>query len=508
MPSKKRLIINMLANALAFTVQFGINFFLTPYIVSTLGSEAYGFIPLVNNIIGYASIITVALDSISARFITIEITRGNYQKANSYFNSVLLADTILALLLMMPSLLFILKINDIINVPVDLLVDVQLTFFFAFLTFFVNLIFAVIGCCYYVKNRVDLNAKRSIESNIIRACILIALFTLNKPHIFFVTITTAVVAMYLFACNVHYSRKLTPELRVDLHKFSFLVIKEMLSTGVWNSINALSSTLLTGLDLLLANIFLGASQSGEYALVKTVPNFICQLVIVVLSAFVPEFNILYAKGDKKELLKSVDFSLRIMGYLVTIPIGFLIVFGKEFFSAWVPGQNVDLLQQLSIMTLLPLIAICGTDSITKIYTVTNKLRTPAIFMIIMGILNATGDYLLFTFTSLGIWVIPCVSFIVNIIIQLLFTPIFGAYCLHLKWNTFYLSIARSCSCAIVVISVSLLFKFIIQPQGWFSLFLTGFLCSILSLIFSFFIAFDKDVRVRIVAILKSKLQKQ
>lgn len=497
----------MAANALAFAVQFGINFFLTPYIVSTLGSEAYGFIPLVNNIIGYAAIITVALDSISARFITIEITRGNTTKANAYFNSVLLADTILALAMLLPSALFMLNMNGIIDIPPRLIADVQLTFFFAFITFFINLVFAVIGCCYYVKNRVDLNAKRTIESNILRAAILITLFTLSRPHIYYIPLTTTLVAVFLIACNFHYSRKLTPELTIDPRRFSLPIVREMLSTGVWNSLNQLSSTLLTGLDLLLANMFLGAVQSGEYALVKTVPNFILQLVIMVLSAFVPEFNILYAKNRKKDLLDSVDFSLRIMGFLVTMPIGFLMVFGKEFFEAWVPGQDSSLLQGLSILTMVPLIAICGTESIVKIYTVTNRLRVPALVMIGMGCVNVVADLLILRYTTLGIWTLPIVSCAVNIVIQLVFTPIYGARCLQLKWTTFYASIFRGLSCSASVIIIGLVYRSLIRPHGWPALILAGTVCCTIAAAINLCIAFDARSRRKVLRLIAGRITK-
>ena len=81
----KRLAINMIANIVAFVVQFGINFLLTPYIVHTLGSEAYGFVQLSNNIISWVGILTVALNSMSGRFICIEINRQNTKKAKEYF---------------------------------------------------------------------------------------------------------------------------------------------------------------------------------------------------------------------------------------------------------------------------------------------------------------------------------------------------------------------------------------------------------------------------------------
>ena len=84
MSSKKQMIVNLFANVIAFGVQFGVNFFLTPYIINSLGSEAYSFIPLTNNIVGYTTIITAAFYSMTGRFIAIAINKGDVLKAEIY----------------------------------------------------------------------------------------------------------------------------------------------------------------------------------------------------------------------------------------------------------------------------------------------------------------------------------------------------------------------------------------------------------------------------------------
>ena len=63
--------------------------------------------------------------------------------------------------------------------------------------------------------------------------------------------------------------KLLPEIKVDYRKFSITAMKEMLSSGIWNSFNQASNILLTSLDLLLANVFLGSVISGTYSVSKT-----------------------------------------------------------------------------------------------------------------------------------------------------------------------------------------------------------------------------------------------
>ena len=89
MNRNKQLTINLVSSILAFIINMGISFFLTPYITKNIGVEAYGFVSLGTQFINYASLVTIALNSMAGRFITIEIHKKNWESANKYFNSVL-----------------------------------------------------------------------------------------------------------------------------------------------------------------------------------------------------------------------------------------------------------------------------------------------------------------------------------------------------------------------------------------------------------------------------------
>src|SRR5690606_37858208 len=82
------LVVNLLGSIIAFGANLVINLFLPPYIVRELGIEANGFILLATNFVAYAALFSIALNSMSGRFITIEIHRNNYNKANIYYSSV------------------------------------------------------------------------------------------------------------------------------------------------------------------------------------------------------------------------------------------------------------------------------------------------------------------------------------------------------------------------------------------------------------------------------------
>lgn len=79
---RKDFFTNLAAAAIGFWFNL-LLIFLTPYIIESLGSEAYSFIPL-TNIVGYSNIITVAFYSMTGRFVSVEYNRDNKEKASIF----------------------------------------------------------------------------------------------------------------------------------------------------------------------------------------------------------------------------------------------------------------------------------------------------------------------------------------------------------------------------------------------------------------------------------------
>lgn len=490
----KQLAINMIANIFAFVVNVGINFFFTPYLIRTIGKEAYSFFPLSNNFIGYVNIISVALNSMASRFITIKIHENNDEEANRYFNSVLVSNTVFALLLTLPSILFVLFINKILQVPIEILKDVQFLFAFVFLGLILTILTSVFGVATFAKNRLDLSSRRGIESNFIRVLSLILMFSLLRPSVSYVGVANLIVIIFILITNIYYTKKLLPEVAINKKYFDFKAVKELLSSGVWNSINQLSFVLLTSLDLLIANILINPAAAGEYSIVKVIPNFIQQLVGMLVSVFVPQFTILYAQKKQNELLDNINKSIKFMGLIITIPIAFLIIFGDTFFRLWVPGENASKLYLLSNLTIIPMIVTGSINTIFDVYTVTNKLKTPALVLLITGVINTAVVFILIKTTNLGILSIPITSFIIGLLRNLIFTPIYAARCLEVKWNTFYKAIVRGCICALTMMLLCYAAKYSFNINSWIKLIISGGICSVVALTINLFIVFKKNER--------------
>ena len=67
MNKNKQFVINLIASLVNFVVNMGIGFAITPFIVSRVGAEAYGFTGLANTMVGYATLFTIALNSVAGQ---------------------------------------------------------------------------------------------------------------------------------------------------------------------------------------------------------------------------------------------------------------------------------------------------------------------------------------------------------------------------------------------------------------------------------------------------------
>lgn len=490
----RQLAINMIANTISFALNAGISLLLTPYLVNTLGNEAYGFIPLASNFVSYISIFTAALNSMASRYISIEINSGNYCKANKYFNSVLISNIIIGIFLIIPSMIIVFNIDNILNIPLHLIHDVKLTFGFVFLNMIIALMGNVFAVSTFCKNRLELSSTRDIKGNIIRLLVILFLFIFFKPKIYFITVTMLIVTVYTVITNIMLTRQLIPEIYLKINNFRWYLVKKLISSGIWNSINQLSSVLLNTLDIMIANIFIDAVASGEYAIVKTIPNFIQSFVAMITMIFVPQFTILYAQKNEKELINSINLSIKFMGLIITLPISFLVVFGDVFYSLWTPGQNIPKLQMLSIITILPMIITGSINTIFNVYTVTNKLKIPSLMLLIMGILKVFITILLLIKTDMGTFAIAITSCILSLLRNLIFTPIYAAKCLNLRWNIFYKAIFRGIICSITMIFITSILKKLIVVDNWLLLIGIAIISSLLSLMVNIHIVFDKQER--------------
>lgn len=508
MSNNKQVAKNAIYNVMQFAVNFCISFFFTPYLIRTVGKDAYGFFPLINNMIGYTSIITTAVGGMAGRFITMCFYNNDKEGASYYFNTVLVANWLLSLLFTIVSIVCVIFLPYILTIPFELISDVRILFAFACASMIIGLASSILSTGTFVKNRVDAAASRSVITNLFRVALILLLFSMFKPSIVYMSISAFGAAILGVYYNFKFKNKFLPELSIrPFRYFKFSYLKELVGSSIWNSVNQLSFLLITQLDLFITNIFIGVSETADYSIVKMMPHLIQSLMVVLVAVFLPQFTILYAKGDTDNLLKEINKSIKLMGIASTLPIGFLMVYGDDFFNLWIPGQTSENLQLLSVLTLAPMVVSGCINTLFHVYTVTNRLKTPAIVLLINGFINLGIVFVLLKFTDLGVFAIPIASMSTLIIRNITFTPMFAAYCLKQNLFFFHKDIVLGCSSFIFVIVFCFLTKMLLTPTTWFTFIISGLIVTILSLCTGSLLYLSRAERVFVINTIKSKIRR-
>ena len=246
------------------------------------------------------------------------------------------------------------------------------------------------------------------------------------------------------------------------------------------------------MDLLISNIFVGPAQMGLLAVAKTLPSMVTQVYSSISSVFLPDFTNLYANREFDRMKKEIDFSIKILSMIVTLPVAGLIIFGKEFYSLWVPGQDIQTIHILSILTVLCIVLSGSTVSIHNIFTVANKVKVNSIISLSVGWLNILLVFLLLKITNLGIYAIAAVSSVTSIIRNLVFTFPYAARCIKCKWTSFYFPAFRGAFCCMTVCVIDSVVKYFIDINSWTSFFFAASIGSVFGLLFNFIILLSKN----------------
>lgn len=506
---KKRLAVNMAAQLMAFAVNMGISFFLAPVIESQI-ANTYGFIDLANKFVLYAQIVVSALNTMASRFITIHVHRDEKQEANEYFSSVFFGNVMMAGIFLIPALVIVIFMGymPFLNVPKHLLRDVQLLWALVFGNFFLSIITSVYGISTYATNRLDLTSIRTMIADILRIIFLFVTFMVWKPTLWFVGAASVISTSYIAFWNRRFTRQLLPQIQVKRTYFRWKKVWELMALGAWNSLTRLGQVLLDGVDILLAGALIiddGASMT-LLSLAKMVPTSISSLMGTVVGVFNPQITIAYAEGDKENLVSIIKSCNRILIFIMSIPIAFLTAYGLDFYRLWMPDKDPYMLQRLSLLAVGVLFVSMSIQVLYHVFIITKKVKSNSLVLLGSGILSSIMSLILLKTTNLGVVCFPLSSMVTGLLRNLIFTPVYAAHCLEIRWNRFYSDILLGLFSIGAITMLGLLSRIVYPIHSWGNIIVTGMVMAPLSLFVNFFIILRKGERKIVLDMVRSKMK--
>ena len=507
--STRQTLINVGSGVIVTVVYALVGFFLSPFIVRSMGEESNGFTQLAGNFVMYATLFSNAYNSMGGRFMSVSYHRSNIDDTRKIYSSILICNILMVLLLLLPSLCFVVDIGQYVNIETANSFDVKILFACTFLHFFIGQFSSVLTTSVYVRNRMYvLNIVRLLMT-VLNALLLLALFSFLPPHIYYVSIVSLLLSVITIPYYYYLKKKLLPSVRFSMSYFNLSKVAELFKSGIWNTINQGGHILMTGCDLLIANLFISPVSMGVLAVSKTVPALIIKLASTLNSNVSPSITINWSQDNRKEVLMELKRNMMISSILVATPIVTFCGFSYEFYQLWMPSLDARKLALLSFLACLPFIPMAGPQTLYNVFTAANKLKVNSISFIMVGLLNIilVYWYLSSGYTG-GIYAVAGISSGLTVIRNMTITIPYTARILNLKWYVFYKDVLLSLLCCAVNLVVVLLVKSMVPLSNMACLLSVAFMTAALAMMVECFVVMkvgEREIIYQRILTLKKRL---
>lgn len=490
--SSKRVAFNMICNTAAHFLSAVIAFFIPPFLIARIGIEAYGFYPISTEVVALFGMFTGVVNSTASRYITVEDARGNRADANKYFSTVFFTNLLLCVILLIPMGLFVGFADRILSIPRGFVNEIRIFFALVLGSVTVNALASAFGSAYLLSNRIDLRSGQELLAVLLKAAVLFGLLgsgfssSIVSLGIAILCANATGAVIQILMC-----RRLAPELSLSVYSVSKAHAKRVLTSGVWYTLDRFGAFLMTGALLLVCNIIFSAEGVGIYSISLTASRFLSGVLFMLAGVFLPITAKRFARGEDTLLRRGIVRNQKITGYLASVGVAVGVGFCNEFFALWIPEQNGSLLCLLTVLSILPAVAVACALPIIDLGVVMNRMRRLSLLFVGSGLLTLAAIIFFACFTAVGVVGVAVISCVAQMVWYAILVPLFAGRILKTGVWQFYQPILRCFAATALSVGLFLGVKAVAPVDSWLTLTVIGAVCVTASLVVNFLCVFGK-----------------
>jgi len=328
----QKLLISIFSKFYAQIVNFAILFFLTPFIIKSLGSYLYGIWVLVGIIVNYFSYTEIGLTNALGRNLAVALgdkDDNEFRKlfVNGLFLNFIIFFTILILTFISSGTVYILKINnyEIIS-PLMLILGTSLATAFPF-----NSFFTVLGSNLRMEIISNINLLQQVLNAIFSVIVLINGYKLIALGLC-ILLTTLVINFL----SVFYAAKIMNMDRkyFDLKLVNKSTIKQLYSYSIKTFIIDITNLIRFRTDEVVTGSFISLRMVAVYSVANKLIGFAISLCNSFLSALNPFFSKRINTSSDEEKANMFFFFSKFMIFAYTLILMGYVFTGDPFLQLW------------------------------------------------------------------------------------------------------------------------------------------------------------------------------
>lgn len=419
------------ANWIGYGANLAVMFFLTPFIIHSLGNVRYGVWCLLVSITGCAGLLEMGVMTSAARHINVYIARNDQENLNRVVSTSLALYSVLGIVLLAVAAgisPFIGKIFS--HIPGDMISQARWILYLFCVNIFLGFFAAISRQLLAANNRFDLQNAATLV--VLPLSVIGTVVLLKTGHgLVALAVLQAVTSFLRCVILFIFAKWRGPSFHVG---FGFIRKKtslELLSFGIFAFIADIGTQLVFYTDSLVIGIFIGSAAIAFYniglMLVEHGRNLLKQFRNVITPDLLKSGGRSNLSETQWLMIKSIRFFM-----LLAIPlfVGFMTL-GKEFISLWM-GPEYDQSATILIILVVPqFFAIAASPCVVTLMGL-GRVKFLAVLALAEGILNLCFSIFFVVLFDMGIKGVALGTLIPMVVGNALVVPIYA--CRNLKLN--------------------------------------------------------------------------
>ena len=385
---------NIGSNWVLIALTMAATYFLTPFIIRTLGQEGYGTWTLITAMTGYMSLLALGVPMASVRYLAQDVAERDTEKMNRTIG------TCVGLYLMIGGAALVIGAALTIGFAVffDIPAALQVQAFVAFALMAIQVSAGFIGLLpegimfahhdFVVRNLVR------IAGVFLRLCLTVAALTIAGSLVALAVVQLTSLAFDFAACWFLIRRRY-PGVRFSLGDFDWVMLRRIFSFSLYVLLLSAGARLTFESDALVIGAMQGVELIPYYVVANSLIVYVMDFVIAIAAVVSPMATTLSTAGSMDQL-RDIFLRWSKVALSLTVMVGlFLIVLGPRFIAVWIgpsfEGPSGQVLQILMISSLV-FLPIRGVA--IPILMGIGKPKTPTIAFLISGVANVVLSALL------------------------------------------------------------------------------------------------------------------
>lgn len=384
-----------------------------PIIINALGVKEFGLISLLNSLLAYLSVATMALTSSLGRNLIFSY-KDSLLESSKELSTVVFSMLILGLTLIPFFLYFSKSILILVGIEIYYIEDASLIFKFMCGLFIINAISNSIGATFFLKNRLDFLSITGFINQVSTHLFFLLFLFFTSFGLLSYSYAMGLTSLILFIFTYVMYVKTSSEVEIKVSYFSLIKIKENFGMSFWLIVNQVGVLALFQFGVIILQIYEGLDAVAYLAISLVIANQI-RAIANLLSSLLEPTLIKHVANNNMNLANSLFEKAVLIISLCTGMVCGIYIGSVEYILKFWLGSYDPIINVISIISVIYLPLTLGFSCSWPLLMAHNKIKIGAIITLISGAIFISTSVILFEYTNMGIYSVLLSTVIVMVL---------------------------------------------------------------------------------------------